>query len=112
MGAADAGAQAIAPPLPTAGRARLIQSLCTERYVAALEQMQLPFATQLEDSLEVLLAPSLMALCLLAEFAIGRLSVTRLSRHVCPLFDRPLGSTPIGQITESDHQISRDRLHL
>lgn len=74
--------------------------------------MQLPFATQLQDSLEILLAPSLMALCLLAEFAIRRLPVTRLSRHVCPLFDRPLGTTPIGQITESGLQISRDRLQL
>jgi len=39
--------------------------------------VELPFATQLEDSLEILLAPALMALCLLPEFAISRLSVTR-----------------------------------
>jgi hypothetical protein len=48
--------------------------------------VQLPFATQLEDSLEVLLAPALMALCLVPEFAISRLSIGRSSRHVFPLF--------------------------
>jgi hypothetical protein len=73
--------------------------------------VQLPFATQFEDSLEILLAPALMALCLLLEFAIGRLSVARSSRHVCPLSDHSLGTTPIAQITESARDISRDRLH-
>jgi len=62
-----------------------VQSGRIEPDVSALERVQLPLAPQLENALEILLAPPLMALCLLSEFAVGGLSVARSSRHVCPL---------------------------
>jgi hypothetical protein len=58
------------------------QDVCTKPAGSALEQVQLTFATQLDDSLEVLLAIALLALRPLPEIAIGRLPVAWSSRHV------------------------------
>jgi hypothetical protein len=56
--------------------------VCVESYVPALEQMQMAFAVQLDNALEILLATARLALCPFAEIAIGRLPVTSSSRHV------------------------------
>jgi hypothetical protein len=65
-------------PEATASEAlkRLFEIVSAERDVSALEHVQVPFATQLNDPLEILLAIALLALRPLPEIAISGLPVT------------------------------------
>ena len=62
--------------------AALSQAVATEPAGPALKHVQLTFAPQLDDPLEILLAIALLALDPLPEIAIGRLPVAWSSRHV------------------------------
>lgn len=70
-------------------RGASVRRVRAERCVPVLEQVQVTLAMQLNDSLEILLATALVALGLLPEFAIGRLSVARSIRHLVAPFVVP-----------------------
>jgi hypothetical protein len=66
-----------------------------------LERVQLTFALRLDDSMQVLLAPPLVALRPFAEIAVVPLSFTQSSIHVLnPLCAPTLGASPLAVITE------------
>lgn len=72
-----------------------------ERHASALEEMQVTFPLQLDDSPQIFLAPALMAPCSPSKIAIARLFVLRSSRHVQNLRCNPsLVTSPIAETTD------------
>jgi Zn-dependent protease len=64
-----------------AGSSELVQRVCIELSVSALEHVQVTFATLLDNPLEILCAAALLALGPLTQIAVGRLWIIPTRRH-------------------------------